>query len=46
MLHKRIESRLKKIIDDGLVDETRKILQTYNIKTIIQPLGQSIINKP
>lgn len=32
MLHKRIESRLKKIIDDGLVDETRKILQIYNIK--------------
>ena len=32
MLHKRIESRLKKIIDDGLIDETRKILRIYNIK--------------
>ena len=24
--------RLEKIIDDGLVDETKKIIQTYNIK--------------
>jgi tRNA dimethylallyltransferase len=32
LLHKRIEMRLEKIIDDGLVDETKKIIQTYNIK--------------
>lgn len=32
VLHKRIEKRLKKIINEGLVDEVRSILKKYNIE--------------
>ena len=32
ILHNRIETRLKQIISEGLVSETRKILDLYNIK--------------
>ena len=32
ILHKRIENRLKKIINEGLVDEVRNILKKYNIE--------------
>ena len=32
ILHKRIENRLKKIINEGLIDEVRNILKKYNIE--------------
>ena len=32
ILHKRIDKRLKELLNDGLIDETKKILDTYEIK--------------
>ena len=32
LLHKRIDKRLKEILNDGLIEETKKILDTYKIK--------------
>ena len=32
LLHKRIDKRLKELLNDGLIEETKKILDTYKIK--------------
>ena len=32
ILHKRIDKRLKELLNDGLIHETKKILDTYEIK--------------
>ena len=32
MLHKRIDKRLKELLNEGLIEETKKILDTYKIK--------------
>ena len=32
ILHKRIDKRLKELLNDGLIDETKKILDKYEIK--------------
>ena len=34
LLHKRIDKRLKELLNDGLIEETKKILDTYKIKQI------------
>ena len=32
LLHKRIDKRLKELLNEGLIEETKKILDTYKIK--------------
>ncbi len=41
LLHKRIESRLNKIIEKGLLEEARLILKKYNIDPV-HPLRRSV----